>query len=73
MSWSLRASAYGATARCIAIRAESFGEPPMSLRSSVIVAGSTTSAWRAIGVQNGSWTTIVSGRASARRSRARSW
>ena len=34
----------------------------MSLRSSVTVAGSTTSAWRAIGVQNGSWTTIVSGR-----------
>ena len=41
----------------------------MSLRSSVIVAGSTMSAWRAIGVQNGSWTTIVSGRASARRRR----
>ncbi len=40
----------------------------MSFRSSVIVAGRTTSAWRAIGVQNGSWTTIVSGVARARRS-----
>ena len=59
--YSLRASRHGATAWRIAIRQGSFGEPPMSFRSSVIVAGSTTSAWRAIGVQNGSWTTIVSG------------
>ena len=49
---SLRASPHGATARRIAIRHASFGEPPMSFRSSVIDAGSTMSAWRAIGVQN---------------------
>ena len=73
MSYSLRASPYGSTARRIAIRQGSFGEPPMSLRSSVTVAGSTMSAWRAIGVQKGSWTTIVSGRGQGPAQAARSW
>ncbi len=36
--------------------------PAMSSRSSVVVAGRTMSAWRAIAVQYGSCTTIVSGR-----------
>ena len=47
--------------------------PPMSLRSSVVVAGSTMSAWRAIGVHHGSCTITVSGRRQARSRRLRSW
>ena len=35
-------------------------EPPTSLRSSVVVAGSTMSAWRAVGVHQVSCTITVS-------------
>jgi hypothetical protein len=45
----------------------------MSSRSSVVVAGSTMSAIRAVGVHHGSLTTIVSGRCQAAVSRLRSW
>ncbi len=45
----------------------------MSSRSSVVVDGRTTSACRAVDVQNGSCTTNVSRRPIARRSRLRSW
>ena len=47
--------------------------PPMSLRSSDVVAGSTMSAWRAVAVHHGSCTTIVSGFCQARRSLLMSW
>ena len=45
----------------------------MSSRSRVVVAGSTMSAIRAVGVHHGSFTTIVSGRCQAAASRLRSW
>ncbi len=45
----------------------------MSSRSKVVDTGNTMSAWRAVAVQNCSWTITVSGLANARRSRARSW
>src|SRR5271157_2674899 len=35
--------------------------PPMSLRSKLVVAGRTMSAWRASGFHQGSWTMMVSG------------
>ena len=46
---------------------------PMSLRSSVVVAGSTMSAWRAVAVHHGSCTMMVSGRRNAARSWLMSW
>jgi hypothetical protein len=49
------------------------GMEPMSLRSSVVVAGSTMSAWRASAVHQGSCTTMVSGLDQARSRRLRSW
>ena len=45
----------------------------MSLRSSVVVAGSTMSAIRAGAVHHGSCTITVSTRFQARRKRFRSW
>ena len=48
------------------------GATPMSSRSSVIVQGSTISAWRAVAVQASSCTTSVSTRAKAWRRRFRS-
>ena len=51
---------------------ESREEPPTSLRSSGVVAGSTMSACRAVGVHQLSWTMTVCGFCQARRSRLRS-
>jgi hypothetical protein len=47
-------------------------EPPTSLRSSVVVAGSTMSAWRAVGVHQLSCTITVCGFCQARCRRLRS-
>jgi hypothetical protein len=69
---ALGASPTGSIALCIAMTNQSRGEPPRSLRSSEVVAGSTMSAWRVVAVCHGSWTMIVSGRRQARRSRFRS-
>ena len=55
---------------CIANTYRSRDEPPMSLRSSEVVAGSTMSAKRAVAVHQISLTTIVSGRCQAERSRS---
>ncbi|SII46967.1 Uncharacterised protein [Mycobacteroides abscessus subsp. abscessus] len=72
MSQSARASWRGVIARCIAMIRRSPEAAPRSLRSSVVVAGRTRSACRAVAVQNGSWTMTVSGLAQPRRSRLRS-
>ena len=58
---SLRASPTGSIACCMAMMNLSRRAPPMSLRSSDVVAGSTMSAWRAVAVHHGSCTTTVSG------------
>ncbi|OWK22476.1 hypothetical protein AJ88_10135 [Mesorhizobium amorphae CCBAU 01583] len=47
-------------------------EKARSFLSSGVVTGSTMSAWRAVAVQKGSWTMIVSGRCQASTSRFRS-
>jgi hypothetical protein len=63
ISKSSRASPTGSATRFIAIRRGSVCGAPMSSRSSDIVAGSTMSANRAIGVQALSWQMMVSTRA----------
>ena len=73
MSKSLRASPTGSIACCMAMMKLSRRAPPMSLRSSEVVAGSTMSAWRAVAVHHGSCTTMVSGFCQARRSLLMSW
>ena len=67
-----RAFADGPVAACIATSSGSLRVHEMSSRSNEVVDGTTMSACLAIGVQYGSCTTMVSGRASARFSRPRS-
>ncbi len=73
MPKSSRAWPTGSMVRFIATMKRSSELVPMSLRSSVVVAGSTMSAWRAVAVHHGSLTIMVSGRRQARTSRFRSW
>ena len=61
MSYSLRASPTGSMARWLAMTKRSKLDAAMSLRSSVVVQGSTMSARLAAGVHHGSWIIIVSG------------
>ena len=70
--WSLWAWPKGATALCMASAKVSCTVPAMSLRSTIVVTGSTMSAWRAWAFHHGSCAMIVSGLCQARVSRPRS-